>query len=75
MKHKKMKMVATTALLGLASAPALLAQETNTGVQDIVTAINGLRPDITTIVTAGIGLGIIVLGAMIAWKVAKKFFG
>lgn len=62
-------------LAALFAAPAAMAQTPNEGVTEIVNAINGLKPDVSSIVLAGIGLGIIVLGAMIAWRVAKKFFG
>lgn len=73
-KYNKGKFMLATAGLALLAAPAAMAQTTNQGVQDIVDAIDGLKPDVSTIVTGAIGLGIIVLGASIAWRVAKKFF-
>jgi len=74
-KTNTKKTVAVGSFLGLFAAPALFAQAPNAGVTEIVTAINGLAPDVTTIVIAGISLGIIVLGAIMAWKVAKRFLG
>ena len=73
--QNKIKVAFLGLLAALFAAPAAMAQTTNQGVQNIVTAIDGLKPDVTTIVISGIGLGIIVLGAMVAWRVAKRFLG
>jgi len=51
------------------------AEGTNSGVDAIVAAINGLKPDMGTVVLAGIGLALIGIGACVALNLGKKIMG
>lgn len=49
--------------------------DTNEGVAAIVTALNGLKPDMGTVVLAAIGIALIGMGAVAAIVLAKRLMG
>lgn len=49
------------------------AQTANPGVTAIVDAIDGLKPDMGTIVVSGIGLGLIGFIGLAGWALVKRF--
>ncbi len=56
-------------------APAHAQSTGNEGVGAIVSALNGLKPDLGTVVTAAIGIALISMGAMVAISIGKKLMG
>ena len=51
----------------------ILAQASNEGVSLVNTFIQALNGDLSAIITSAIVIGVIVLGAVMAWRIAKKF--
>ncbi len=76
--RRKSAALLTLAVAGLALGFAPVAQAqapTNTGVQEIVNAIDGLKPDMSFVVVAAIGLALIGMGAVVAISLAKRLMG
>jgi hypothetical protein len=67
------KAVAFGAAAGATVASA--SAQTNEGVEAITTAINGLKPDMGTVVLAAIGLALIGMGAVAALALGKRIMG
>ena len=51
------------------------AKAENAGVTEIVTALNGLKPDLGTVVAAAIGIALISIGAVAAISLGKRIMG
>lgn len=60
---------------GLTVASTVGAKAENEGVSEIVTALNGLKPDLGTVVTAAIGIALISIGAVAAISLGKRIMG
>lgn len=69
---RKGKFLATVATASALGAVAASAQTANEGVDAIVTAINGLKPDMAGVVVAGIGLALIGVGALAAYALFRR---
>ena len=62
--------------LAIVGAPMASAQvATNEGVAEVVTAIDGLKPDLSFVVVAAIGLALIAMGAVIAVRIFRRLAG
>ena len=78
MKNKvnKTKLALVTLFLSVFAAPAAMAQgATNAGVAEIVTAIEGLAPDMGFVVTASVVVALVGIGAVLAISLGKRIFG
>lgn len=64
-----------TGVVLAASTVAASAQDANEGVDAVVSAINGLKPDLGTVVAAAIGVALISIGAMVAVGIGKRLMG
>jgi hypothetical protein len=73
--NKTRRAVATAVGVTCLSIAAASAQTTNAGVGAIETAIEGLKPDMGSIVVAAIGLALIGIGAGVALSLGKKIMG
>lgn len=40
----------------------------------VTTAITGITTDVTAVIPAALGVGVLVVGSLVAWRVAKRFF-
>jgi len=67
---KKLKAAVVGLIAGLALTAPAMAQEATTPVQS---AVSGLSAPVTSIITAALVVGMIVVGAKLAYNVAKKF--
>ena len=65
-------------MIGLTTVAALTASamaQTNSGVAEITDAIDGLKPDMATVVTSAILFALIGIGAVAAIGLGKKIMG
>lgn len=74
-KKANVGLIALLAASVLAAPLAMAQGAANTGVAEVVDALDALRPDMAFVVTAGILLALIGMGAVAAISLGKRLMG